>query len=301
MKAKNQSNSKSRSRNTVEIIDEEIDPKVARIIIAKEWDGNDKDVINVLNKFCKNWKGKKVDFIITCGGFLQFPWDKKITKKQIGSAENQNPEIFEMLAKQGEKHLKKILEQNNFIEKLANISKFVTFGVDSGSGPRAPHVELIFLVDLEKKKYYHIGKFYPTSSPSQKQGLVRFTDLKSCFLKLGKEKVMLLGCHDLNAFNPRPGRKRTGPWRLKIKDEIQELTKSESPTIILQHPHSTITDATWRNGWGKIKKILSENNFWYASAGKYLDKDGKPTGKTLDRKKVLAKSKNTNSIDFVFS
>ena len=52
MKAKNQSNSKSRSRNTVEIIDEEIDPKVARIIIAKEWDGNDKDVINVLNKFC---------------------------------------------------------------------------------------------------------------------------------------------------------------------------------------------------------------------------------------------------------
>ena len=47
MKAKNQSNSKSRSRNTVEIIDEEIDPKVARIIIAKEWDGNDKDVINV--------------------------------------------------------------------------------------------------------------------------------------------------------------------------------------------------------------------------------------------------------------
>ena len=50
-----------------------------------------------------------------------------------------------------------------------------------------------------------------------------------------------------------------------------------------------------------IKKILSENNFWYASAGKYLDKDGKPTGKTLDRKKVLAKSKNTNSIDFVFS
>ena len=112
---------------------------------------------------------------------------------------------------------------------------------------------------------------------------------------------MLLGCHDLNAFNPRPGRKRTGPWRLKIKDEIQELTKSESPTIILQHPHSTITDATWRNGWGQIKKILSENNFWYASAGKYLDKDGKPTGKTLDRKKVLAKSKNTNSIDFVFS
>ena len=171
----------------------------------------------------------------------------------------------------------------------------------NGSGPRAPHVELIFLVDLEKKKYYHIGKFYPTSSPSQKQGLVRFTDLKSCFLKLGKEKVMLLGCHDLNAFNPRPGRKRTGSWRLKIKDEIKELTKSESPTIILQHPHSTITDATWRNGWGQIKKILSENNFWYASAGKYLDKDGKPTGKTLDRKKVLAKSKNTNSIDFVFS
>ncbi|MEM3365394.1 MAG: hypothetical protein QXM93_03120, partial [Candidatus Methanomethyliaceae archaeon] len=50
---------------------EDPSPICARIIIADQWNGDGEDARKVLEKVLKNFpKGKKVKFLITCGGFI---------------------------------------------------------------------------------------------------------------------------------------------------------------------------------------------------------------------------------------
>jgi len=206
-------------QNSVEIIKEN-DPRVARIIIAKAWTGSDNEVIQVLFDFINKWDYKdKVDFILTPGGFLLFPWDYSITKKHVIDPKSPDPKIIEKLVEQGQKFLEKILITNDFYTKLGKITKYITFGVDSYSGksPSNLHIELIFLIDLKEKKFYHTGKFYPVNR--QEKGLIRYTNLNSHFLNLGKKNnVMILGCHDLNIFNRRGNSKK--PPGVKMKSTL---------------------------------------------------------------------------------
>ena len=109
---------------------------------------------------------------------------------------------------------------------------------------------------------------------------------------------MILGCHDLNMFNPRArAHPKLKKFRKGIQDSFSKMTKSKKPDIILQHPHSAIKASTWRLGWGGVHKDLGGHDFWYASAGKYYE-----TGKIPEsRQKVFQISKSIDSIDFIFS
>lgn len=277
---------------------EDFNPFIARIIIAGKWEGNIKEARKLLDDIYKKWpKGKKVKFIITCGGFIQFDWPRFLSLEDIGDNKNPNKKALDILVKEAETYVRFILN-GSLGQKLAECADYITLGIDSykelisttQNYISQPHIELVFLVDLKTGKLYWTGKSYPT--PSQERGLIRIPDTKRHFFDLDVGKVMILGCHDLTIFNDRNWEK-TGKRRKEIKNEFRNTTKKERPDIVLQHPHTTDSVQTWAAAWAGLKKLLPEIR--YASAGRYY----KPEGERSKLERVLEKTKNVGSIDFV--
>jgi len=298
---------------TIEIR-EEPNPFLARVIIAGDWGGNVEVAKRLLGDVYERWpKGKRVKFLITCGGFVSFEWPQHLSYLAIGDNKNPNRQAVNVLIEEAEKNCQRLLS-GDLHKKLAECTDYLTLGVDSFKEKVSlttnyisePHVELVALIDLRTDSYYWTGKSYPISD--QQSGLVRISDLKTHFLD-DTRKVMILGCHDLKVFDPRHyKRKNMSNWRKIIIKEFHELAIGEQPVLVLQHPHETDcveginvrgknSPGTWDRAWKHLRKIVkSVNN--YASAGKYYNSDYpcQERSKLVD---VLAKTKNCHTIDFI--
>lgn len=89
---------------------EDSNPFFARVIIAKDWNGSIDETKSLLGEISEKWpKDRKVKFVITCGGFIQFDWPQSLTHEDIGDNKNPNREAVEILAKEGEKCAKYVL------------------------------------------------------------------------------------------------------------------------------------------------------------------------------------------------
>lgn len=279
---------------------EDLNPFLARIIIADEWNGGPEEAKRLLKDICKKWpKGKEVKFLITCGGFIQFDWPKSISRRDIGDNKYPNNEAVEALVKEAEKCAKLVLS-GGVDKELREFTDYITLGIDSYKEKISttqnyigqPHIELVFLIDLRNDKFYWTGKSYPT--PNQQNGLVRISDLKTHFFELDDiGKVVILGCHDLTIFNPRS--KNAKGWRKKINNKFQESAKEFEPIIVLQHPHTADSVLTWAAAWNGLKRELHTVKI-YAGAGAYYNKGDKPRSPLH---KVLEKTKYGNTIDFI--
>ena len=284
---------------------EDANSYIGRIILAvrRDWEGSLEEAKSVLEAVYKHWpKDKKVKFLMTCGGFVQFQWPKNLTMKDIGDNKNPDDEAVETLVKEAEKCARKLLD-GGLREKLRTVTDYVTLGIDSYKSKISttrniitqPHIEIVFLVDLRTEDFCWTGKSYPT--PGQQEGLVRIADLNKHFFDLKDVgKAAVLGCHDLSMFNNRNW-ENTGAWRRKIKTGFRNLTHAEKPVLVLHHPHTTVKVTTWRNAWNKVKDTLQTVEH-YAGAGRYYESDT-PIKDFDPLKDVLATTKRTNSIDFV--
>lgn len=278
---------------------EEPEPLLARIIIADQWRGDEREARNVLEEVCKNWPtGKKVKFLMTCGGFVQFDWPHALSRKNIGDNKYPNNEALEVLVEEAKKCAEQVVG-GGLREKLSEFTDYLTLGIDSqkekisttGNFIGKPHVELVFLVDLRNDNYYWTGKSYPT--PSQEKGLVRIDDLKRHFFEFGGiGKILILGCHDLTVFNPRS--QNAKGWREKANKDFRTISRKMSPTIVLQHPHTTDCVMTWAAAWNGLEEQLPSVKT-YAGAGRYHNSEGERS----DLKDVLTKTKKGNSLDFI--
>jgi len=152
------------------------EPFLARIIIAGEWEGEPEEAKKLLEDIYDKWpKGKKVKFLITCGGFIQFDWPESISEKDIGDNKNPNSRVVNTLVKEAEKCVKLVLTED-LRNKLKEVTNYITLGVDSYKERisttqnyiNQPHIELVFLVNLRSNEFYWTGKSYPT--PSQQNG-----------------------------------------------------------------------------------------------------------------------------------
>ena len=283
---------------------EDLNPFLARIIIAdkNEWAGNVDDARKLLEDICQKWpKGKKVKFIITCGGFIQFGWPKSISRSGVGDNKYPKKKSVDVLVKEAEKCVKKLVLDYGLDEKLKEFTDYITLGVDSYAvdegNPKELHIELVFLIDLRENKIIHwTGKSYPLSE--QQNGLVRISNLKTHFLNLGGfGKLMILGCNDLTIFNSRS--KNAKGWRKKINKEFKKLAKQKKPICVLQHPHTTVKIRTWLNAWSCLAKLLPSVK-QYAGAGRYFEPDHNSSDyDALDD--VLKSTKFGNTIDFIVS
>ncbi|HPU23972.1 MAG TPA: hypothetical protein PL149_07445 [Candidatus Kapabacteria bacterium] len=281
-------------------IKEEQDPSIARVIIAGEWEGNLKEAWRLIEDICEKWpKDKKVKFLITCGGFLQFDWPESISWNDIGDNKNPNHEAINKLIEKATEYVSSVLN-DDLCRRLSEVTDYITLGVDSvnekiSTTHNRLHVELVFLKDLKQGNLFWTGKSYPTSS--QQNGLVRIVDLQTHFVNLDVGKVMILGCHDLNIFNPRSINAKE--WRKKVKEDFKKLAKNEESIYALHHPHTTVKRRTWLTAWSSLRKTLTSIKH-YAGSGRYYESN-RECSKWNDLDVVLkaTKSANTNTIDFI--
>jgi len=176
--------------------------------------------------------------------------------------------------------------------KLSEIADYFTIGIDGYNPNNGIHIELVGIYDLKKHKIIHwTGKFYPTEQ--QKNKLIKIRDLNSHFIELNRQRVLILGCHDLNVYNPR-GQKVANPnsWKKQTAEKFRHLCKEYNPEIILHHPHSTDTPNIWNNSWNAVKRELPSVKH-FASGIKYYHKNG-VRGKLKD---VLEKTKKGDVVD----
>lgn len=280
---------------------EEPNPFFSRIIIADEWDGNPRKARSLLEEICGKWPNhKKVKFLITCGGFVQFGWPKLISRTDIGDNKYPNEEVLNALVAEAEKCAKFVLDEE-LSNKLRQFTDYVTLGIDTRKDKVSttrnfigqPHVELVFLIDLRNNKFYWTGKSYPT--PAQQKGLVRISKLEKHFFELDIGTVMILGCHDLAIFNPRS--KNAKYWRYQTNREFKLLATTKKPVCVLHHPHTTVIRKTWLTSWNSlIRKLPSVEH--YAGAGRYYEAY-RNRSKWDALEIVLAATKCGGSIDFV--
>ena len=278
-------------------------PFLARIIIANEWTGRSEHAKKLLEEVYDKWpKGTRVKFLITCGGFIRFDWPEGISKEDIGDARNPNINSVDILVKEAKKYVKSVLTED-LRSKLREVTDYITLGIDSDKNKMSntqkyknqSQIELIFLVDLRNNKVYWTGKSYPTSN--QERHLVRITNLNTHFFDLDVGKVMVLGCHDLNIFNPRS--KNAKGWRKEVNEEFKRLAQKEKPEIVLHHPHTTVKRRTWLNAWSSFKKTLPSVKI-YAGAGRYHERDR--TRKEYNMlEDVLKYTKYGDTMDFIIT
>lgn len=283
-------------------IRENVNPFLARIIIAEDWRGKPEEARRLLETICKKWpNSKRAKFIITCGGFIQFDWPEQISRKDIGDNKYPNKNAVNTLVKKAEKCAKFVLN-TGLTDKLRKLADYITLGIDSHlqrDNSNLPHIELVLLINLKNNRLIHwTGKSYPVSG--QQNGLVRITDLETHFVeKLEDEgNIMLLGCHDLKMFDPRHyKRKNMKNWRKNTIKEFHQAAKKRDPKLVLQHPHSTVKKRTWYNAWLYLRKELPSVEK-YASAGKFYEPNRKLSEYDA-LEDVLKNTKYCNTIDFI--
>jgi len=269
--------------------DEGPKPFLARIIIDGKWNGNLKKARKLLEDICKGWpKGKKVKFLITCGGFIHFEPPEDLP--EIGNNRKTNNKAVKLLEEKAEEQCTMILDKR-LREKLNKYTHFLTIGVDDSKDM----IQLVGLVNLKNNKYHWTGKSFPT--PKEENTLILVSNLSTHFVDLDKiGKVMILGCHDLNLLIERGRKTKRVTWRKNRKKKFQELAKRKRPIYILHHPHSTDSTRTWSAAWGAARNLLPTVEK-YASAFRYLNgEDGEPRS---DLDEVRAKTKLGDTIDFI--
>jgi hypothetical protein len=197
----------------------------------------------------KRWPGKTlVEFLVTPGGFLQHKIDSRQGNRGWASTLND----IKPFIKAAEGVVLQTLTKRVFLAADGK-AKFLTIGVDVNvkDGTRA---ELVSIVDVGKRAVIRwTGKSYPTSY--EERTLVQVADLQTHFSILGNQRVMVLGCHDLNMFSPRGEKTQNakGNRRRRCK-KMRALAKRFRPTIVLHHPHTTDTPLIWRQSWASIHK-----------------------------------------------
>ncbi|MGA9141674.1 MAG: hypothetical protein WBZ29_15725 [Methanocella sp.] len=272
----------------------EDDASIARVFIAGEWQGDPEEAGALLETICRRWpKQEKVDFLVLCGGFLQFRWPDRLKRWDIGDNLYPSKDTVNLLYKEAEKCFRPVFD-GRMRAKLRRFAGCVTFGIDSHYFRDSwwdPHVELVFALDLHSGEAWPTGKSYP--NPRQQQGLVRIADLESHFIRAGGRDVVLLSCHDLSLFSPRSYHNARG-WRRETIERFRQMARERRPELLIWHPHKSDTPRTWIPGLGGLRKELPGIN--YAGAGMYYN-DGASPRASLDS--VLKHTKNVPALDLI--
>lgn len=212
-------------------------------------------------------------FLLTPGGFAQQPFPRNF-RGQLGWNST-------------EKDLARVLgEANEYANEVVSARvlsaargrvEFITLGLDliDDGGVTAPHAELVAIFDVSTGRLLRwTGKSYPVSD--QEHTLLHVADVRSHLLEIGGERVLVLGCHDLNMWSPRShSRQKPGGERRQRCDWMRKLARQFRPTVVLQHPHQTDSANIWALGWSGIMKDLPDVTS-AASGIAYYGRNGEP-------------------------
>ncbi len=243
-------------------------PFAARIIIVGDWTCDPIGARNIISKVVDYWIDRgypRVKYLTTPGGFVHFRWPSVLNPY--------SEEGFRLIVKEAIMAINQTLPPN-LLEKLREITDYITLGIDSESVPgnlRRPHVELVTIVDVRTGKIDWTGKSYPIVE--QERGLIR-APVDTHFKNLDGDSVLVLGCHDMNAFNPRAHATAKKQMRIATQRKFIDLVKAHKPQTVLHHPHTTDTSRIWLNGLNFLRRKLGIKR--YISAFRYYNGDASP-------------------------
>ena len=251
----------------------------------------------LLDVLTKRWpKGLQLKFLITPGGFVvgDFP-----TKWSGGIGWNSKPSDLYELQKHAYTTLSRTVT-NRVLKAATGKIDVLTIGIDLVAEEHKghqEHAELVAVYEIASQRVFWTGKSYPTSY--QERDLVQVADLRTHLLKLADERVLVLGCHDLNLFSPR-GRASQKPSgnRRKRCDKMRRIVLRFKPTIVLHHPHSTDSPHIWRTAWGGLTREPHQLRAWSSGIG-YHRWGKRP--RALLRNVLAATQGGAPAIDFILS
>lgn len=220
----------------------------------------------------RRWHAMRVLFAVTPGGFIQGRMPEYGGLRSWAT----RPADFRSLIPTAEEAVWEVIDAD-ILAKLARRSRFLTLGVDlvaegqsktgGGSDTRA---ELVGVVDLDQGVVIRwTGKSYPRPGQEERV-LVQEPCLESHLLRVAGQRVLLLGCHDLNMFNGRAQGNAKNARKQRWK-KMLDLARRFNPTMVLHHPHQTDTPRTWSGGWSGLRQFL-EFEGPYASGIAYYPK-----------------------------
>ncbi len=280
-------------RFSIEVCEPSAEALVGRIVIDGRWSGRPEDARRLLGAVAAAWpKRKKVKFLITCGCFVRFDWPEGLEVPRPTGATNATVRALDSAAQET---CQQVLTAP-LRRRLLRCTRLLTIGADSSLDGLPyidqPHVELVALVDLKSNTYHWTGKSYPTMA--QQRQLVRVGE-SSHFANAGGDRVLVLGCHDLNLFSPRVWKRAKG-WRAKASRDFRLIARRKRPTVVLQHPHTTDSRHIWSTAWYGLAKTLPTVRA-YASAGRYYNEPGKPPRGDLDG--TLERTRYGETLDLI--
>lgn len=250
-------------------------PKVVRIVPCFDHQpvlGN-ATAKGILDEVLRKWpRGLSAKYVITSGGFLSLHWPKAV---EVKDPRDPSSKAVSALFQAGEMVCRRFLTPH-LRRKLKAITDFVTFGVDPFYPSRESYVrcvQLVCMYDLSSDRVWVTGKSYPTAGEQAK--LVCVNRLETHKARIAGDRVLLLGCHDLNMFSNR-ALKNASPrgWRAAQMTNMRTVASDFAPNVVLQHPHTTSSPHNWATALGGLKAVLESNrdNLTFASAGRWYSR-----------------------------
>jgi hypothetical protein len=278
------------------------DPFFARIIIAETvWNRDISAAREILIGMGDHWpQNKRARIILTCSGFIDFTWP--VPDPKIGDGRNPDS-VRESLRELAEERCRSLIT-DEVRERLSRCADFLALGIDSEKynklqypdcWPYHDHIEFVVVIDLRNNRYHWTGKSYPQQE--QENGLIRNPDIASHFIDLPPGKTLIFACNDLMLESPRGiAATKEGSFRGKIRQQFRTCLANERPAIALHLAHTTDDPGTWRKSFNHLKDTVPSVEK-FSSNGVFPTVDKPDAESRLG--KVLAKTTNTDSVDFI--
>jgi hypothetical protein len=254
---------------------------IGRLIIHEAPSGDaDAAEETLFDVFTRRWiSGARVKFLITPGGFVSAEWPRAWAGHV--SWQSRPTDLVGLIAA-AEPVINRVVSAR-ILRAAADKAEVLSVGVDlcANSGPE--HVELVAIIDVRAGMFVRwTGKSYPADG--QEKTLVQVTDLDTHLLSIAGERVLVLGCHDLNMFNPR-GRATQDPQgdRRKRCDAMAARVQQFRPSVVLHHPHSTDTPNIWRMAWSSLQRTAPSVKAWASGISYYNKNRTDPPRAPLDQ------------------
>lgn len=143
--------------------------------------------------------GVTAKFLLLPGGFASASWPRSWSGRWGWDSDVND---FEILKRHIEPCIATLISARVRRAALGKVDVIV-FGIDVCSDPKTgPLAELAVVYHLANSVWHITGKSFPRGDQHR---VIRVKDLRSHFVESSGERVLVLGCHDLNIFSPRDG------------------------------------------------------------------------------------------------
>lgn len=224
---------------------------IARLVIRGRPPGHWRRARHLLLNALHGWPSNiSASFLLLPGGFVSESWP---TRWSSGWGWNSDDNALIVLRRYISARVASIIDADVRDAGRGKV-KAIVFGIDLRPDQKTRALaELAVAYDLERDTWTLTGKSFMRGDQRR---VVRITQLASHFVEVADQRVLVLGCHDLNIFSPRGRSIHRANGRLAdVRREMDLELERFAPTVALQLPHGTDTPRTWVPAWNALVAV----------------------------------------------